>query len=133
MIKFTYIYLRPVALFLSVIVLFQCCKAYDLRSTSIDKAVGPQIRYVKITTHDHKEFLFDSIYYKNDKLFGLLKKSTKKNLLEIELNVEDIKTVQIHVLNKEKSKSSTRTLLTATGIFIVCFGVLYLWAINMSF
>lgn len=132
MIRFTYSHLKPVALFLSVAIVFQCCKAYDLRLTPLEEAVGPQKKYVKITTTDHKEFLFDSIYYKNDRLYGLLKKSTKKNLLEMELNEEHIKGVQIHVLNKEKSRRQTIMLIVIPGTFILIFGGFALIIANMT-
>ena len=112
--------------------LFQCCKAYDLRLTPLEEAVGVQKKYVKITRTDHRELLFDSIYYKNDRLYGLLKNSTKKNLLEMELNEKQIKGVQIHVLNKEKSRRQTIMLIVIPGTFILIFGGIALIIANMT-
>jgi hypothetical protein len=132
MIRSTIAYLRPIAIPLLFVFLFQCCKAYDLRLTPLEEAVGPQKKYVKITTTDHKEFLFDSIYYKNDRLYGLLRKSTKKNLLEVELNEEQIKGVQIHVLNKEKSRRQTIMLIVIPGTFILIFGGFALIIANLT-
>jgi hypothetical protein len=132
MIRFSITYLKSVAIILSFAIMFQYCKAYDLKLTPLEQSVGPQKKYVKITTTDHREFLFDSIYYKNDKLYGLLKKSTKKNLLEMELNEEYIKGVQIHVLNKEKSRRQTIMLIVIPGTFILIFGGFALIVANMT-
>jgi len=89
-------------------------------------AVGHHKRYVKIVTYDGREFLFDSIYHKNDALYGLLRKSTKKNILEIELHEDQIKEVYIYVLNKEKSRKRTVILIAVPGIIIVVFGLMFL-------
>jgi hypothetical protein len=126
MIKFTYKYLKPVALFLAVAVLFQCCKAYDLQTRPIEQAVGPQIRYVKIITNDNREYLFDSLYYKNDVLYGHLQKSTKKNPLDIELKEDKIKEIYIHVLNPKKSKWRTAALIVVPcSIILALFGLAF--------
>jgi len=133
MIRFTFTYLRPVAILLLFSFLFQCCKAYDLKLTPLEEAVGPQKRYVKITSNDLREHLFDSIYYKNDTLYGLLRKSAKNNILEIEIQKEDIKEIQIHVLNKQKSKRRTAILIAIPLTFVAFAGVIYLIADNMTY
>jgi len=124
--------LKPISWFLSIVVLFQCCKAYDLRLTPLEEAIGPQKKYVKITTYNHEEILLDSLYYKDDRLYGVLKKSTRKNFLEVELNEEDIKGVQIHVLNEKKSRRQTVMLIVIPGSFILIFGGLILIIANMT-
>jgi len=128
MIRFTLKYLKPVSLLLVIVFLFQCCKAYDMHPTLIENAVGSQKKYVKIVTVDDREFLFDSIYYKNEVLYGTKKKSTKKNILEIKLREDEIKEVYIHVLNREKSKRRTIVLIAVPGTLILLFGFITLMA-----
>jgi len=124
MIRFTFQYLKPVALLLAILGLFQCCKAYDLHTTSIDQAVGPQKKYVKVVVHDGEEILLDSIYYRNDKLYGLVKESEKVDSHEMELHEENILEVQIHVKNFEKSRRRTAILIAVPAFALITIGVL---------
>jgi len=109
--RFTFKYLKPVAVFLIIAFLFQCCKAYDLKLTPIEKAVGPQKKYVKVVTVLGEEILFDSIYYRNNQLYGLVKESKHTERREIELQEDSISQVQIHVLNKPESNRRTLMLI----------------------
>ena len=111
MIRFTFKYLKPTALFLSILVLFQCCKAYSLKSTSIEEAVGPQKKYVRVVTVQGEEILFDSVYYRNDKLYGLIRESKNTKKEEIELQEDNILQVQTLVLNKQESNRRTLMLI----------------------
>jgi hypothetical protein len=114
MIRFSFNYLRPVALFLSVIVMFQCCKVYHKETVSLDEALESDIKRVKIITKDDREFVFDSIYYTHDKLYGHLISIKGKNKTEnagININKESIKS--IHFYNK--SKSGKMTALVVIG------------------
>ena len=75
MIGFTFKYLKPVALFLSIAILFQCCKIYDKQPVTVEQAISE--KRVKIITNDGREYVFDHIYYKNDSLLcGLTRKKT---------------------------------------------------------
>jgi len=40
MIKFADTYIKPIAIFLSIIVLFQCCIVYDKKPVTIDEAIN---------------------------------------------------------------------------------------------
>ena len=89
MVRFTYKYLKPVALFLAIAVLFQCCKVYDKRPVILDYAINKT--QLKITTTDGKKIVFSSIYYKNDSLlYGMTSKKTY-DTLETKIPIEKIK------------------------------------------
>jgi len=91
---------------------------YSLKSTSIEEAVGPQKKSVKVETVKGEEILFDSIYFRNDKLYGLLKESKKVEAQEIELQKDSIMQVQIHVLNKPESTRRTLMLIVIPVVVI---------------
>jgi hypothetical protein len=136
MIRFAFRYLRPVAVFLAILVLFQCCKAYSLKSTSIEDAVGPQRKYVRVVTVKGEEILFDSIYYRNDKLYGIIHE-TKNTIGEevVELKEYNILQVQIFVLNKHESNRRTLMLVLIPVVTIgsiVLFGWLMFKNISIT-
>lgn len=109
-------YLRPVAWFLAVAFLFQCCKVYHKETVSLDEALESDIKRVKVITKDDREFVFDSIYYAHDKLYGHLisiKGGNKTENAGININKESIKS--IHFYNKSKSGVMT-TLVIVGGI-----------------
>lgn len=123
MIKFTYFFLKPIALFLSILVLFQCCKVYHKETVSLDEALESDIKRVKVITKDDREFVFDSIYYAHDKLYGHLISTKGKNKTEnagININKESIKS--IHFYNK--SKSGTMTALVVIGGIVAGAGLI---------
>ncbi len=124
MIRITCKYLKPVALFLSIVVLFQCCKVYYKEPVSVDEAMNNKLKRVKIITIDDRELEFDSIYYKNDKLYGLLR--AKKGKSEVPIKEESIK--EIYFLNPNKSAGFT--LLMIFGIPLGIIGIMYLVAIS---
>ena len=72
MTRFTYKYLKPVALLLAIAVLFQCCKVYYKEPVTIEEAIGYDKKRVKVITMSNMEYVFDSIYYKGNKLYGLV-------------------------------------------------------------
>ena len=123
MVRFTSKILKPVALFLSIIVLFQCCVVYDKQPVTIDQAVNvdhKKVKSIKIDMFGNKRYVVDSIYYKNGELYGLSSKSTKKNI--IELRIDEEKIIQIRLYNQKKSKTGTIFLtlgLCITGIIII--------------
>ena len=77
MVRFTFKYLKPVALILAIAILFQCCKIYDKHPVSLEQAMTKT--RMKITTTDYKYYLLDSIYYKPDgNLYGVSKKNVDR-------------------------------------------------------
>ena len=119
MTRFTYKYLKPVALFLAIVFLFQCCKIYDKRPVTVEKAITvnhKKVKRIKIDMFDNKKLVLDSIYYKDNELFGFL---TRKN---IEVNINEDKIIQIRLYNSKKSKTGTVFLVfgsIVTGIIIL--------------
>jgi hypothetical protein len=98
-----------------IVFLFQCCKVYQKQSVTVEQAI--ESKKVKIITIDDRTLYFDSIYYKNDILFGLMNKN--KILLEkteVIIPIESIKS--IHLLNKGASVG------TNASIGIVILGIL---------
>lgn len=114
-------YLKHVSLLLSVAFLIQGCKAYEKKSVSIDEAIGNDIKRVKIITQDDQKYVYDSIYYKDEVLKGILitDKNTKIKRLEISINPDDIK--EIHLYNK--GKSAAMTVLLVLGIPVAILGI----------
>jgi len=109
MIRFTFKYLRPVALFLSIAVLFQCCKIYDKQPVTLEQAINES--RLKIKTIDGGKYIFDDIYYNNDSLlYGLMRKKTTETK-EIIIPKEQIKE---HLLDVGP-KGSNDTFITVDG------------------
>jgi len=133
MIRFTFTYLRPIAILLLFVFLLQCCKAYSLKSTSIEDAVGPQRKYVRVVTVQGEEILFDSIYYRNDKLYGLIKESKNTKKEEIELQEDNILQVQTFVLNKPESTRRTLMLIVIPVVTIGAILLLGWLAVSATF
>jgi hypothetical protein len=129
MIRFTFKYLKPVAFFLSVVVLFQCCKIYDKRPVTIDHAINET--RVKIITTDDRKYVFDNIYYKSDSLlYGIMRKN-KSFTEEIIIPIETIK--EIHLYNRKKSITATVFLAIGSGwaiALLVAFIVMIVDIIN---
>jgi len=44
MIRFTFKYLRPVALFLAIVFLFHCCKVYHKETVSVEQAINTEAK-----------------------------------------------------------------------------------------
>ena len=128
MTRFILNYLRPVALFLSIIVLFQCCRVYYKDPVSLDDALKNDIKRVKVITKDDRVFVFDSIYIVHDKIYGHLLAIKGKNVIEkvgVEIKKETIK--EIHLYNKRKSNGMTALLII--GIPIGIIGIAFaIWA-----
>lgn len=119
MVRFTYKYLRPIALFLTIVFLFQCCMVYDKRPVSVDQAVNidhKKGKSIKIDMFGNKKYVFDSIYYKNGELYGLSSKSTKKNI--IELRIDEGKIIRIRLYNPAKSTAGTVFMVLGTLVLL---------------
>ena len=136
MIRFTFTYLKPIALLLSVVVLFQCCKVYDKQSVSIEQAINKdpkKAKRVKIEMDDGEKIVLDSIYYKDNELYGLLSKpkenstSAKAMKVKEEIKIEEDKIVQIRPQNRAKSITVT-VFIMAGSVFaglIILFPILW--------
>ena len=134
MVRFSYKYLKPVALFLSIVVLFQYCKVYYKEPVSVDEALNSDIKRVKIITVDDRVFVFDSIYFAHDKLYGQLLEIKGKNEIEkVSFSIKRGTIKEIHLYNEKKSRRIT--VLAVVGIpigtfLIITAAVLIDFAIN---
>jgi hypothetical protein len=109
MIRFTFKYLKPVALFLAILVLFQCCKIYDKQPVTVEQAISD--KRVKIITTDGSEYVFDNIYYKDNGLLYGIPRKKESQTIEIILPKEQIKK-QIYDGGKPEG---TDTFITVDG------------------
>ena len=69
MTRFTFSYLKPVALFPSIVVLFRCFRVYGKTSVTIEKAVNvdhEKIKHIRIDMVYGAILFIDSIYFKGD-------------------------------------------------------------------
>jgi hypothetical protein len=123
-------YLGPVTLFLTIVILFQCCKAYYIEPVSIEQAIGSDKKKVKIITIDDRTLYFDSLYFKNDKLYGLMNKNKNlKKKTEVNIPIESIKS--IHLLNIKQSRSKTALAIIGVSIGIIA-AIFIIGAISIS-
>jgi len=135
MIRFTLKYLKPIALFLSVMVLFQCCVVYDKQPVSIRKAINKnhdRVKWIKIEMLDGQQLIADSIYYKgNDLYYSKQVKSrekiensdlyrTGKFTAEVKIDEDKIVSIQFH----NKGKSIGFSVLIGISIFIIGFVII---------
>jgi hypothetical protein len=121
----THKFSRSVALIIIGSILFQCCKVYEKRPTTLDEAMRVEQKQVKIVTIDGKKMYFDSLYYKRNELYGFLSKNNyQQQAIEINIPEETIKS--IHLLNLKGSR--IRTAAFIISIPIVLFGLVLLIA-----
>ena len=139
-IRFTFIYLKPVAFILSVIVMFQCCVTYDKKSVSIDQAINKNHKIqkrIKIESKYEYIMILDSIYYKDNELYGLRTKPkvktyakydegtyTKYERIKIEVKIEEDKIVQIRISNTSISRGRTVGLMLGVSLVLLCIGMI---------
>jgi len=134
MIKFIFIYFKPTALFLLILVLFQCCvRTYYKNSVSVEQAINVnprKVKRIKVETTEYKKIILDSIYYKDDELYGLLIKPKKiikdsSSIFsmmangKIELKIDEDKIVRIQLHNKAKSIIFTVVIIGVIGYFVI--------------
>ncbi len=136
MIRFTFTYLKPIAFFLLIVFLFQCCKVYDKKSVTIEQAINKdhkKAKRIKIGIINGEQLILDSIYYKDNKLYGLLAKqkdksaSTKAINVKEEVEIEEDKITEIRLQNRPKSITGT-VFLTAGSIaagWIITFVIIW--------
>jgi len=107
MIRITYTYLKPVALFLAIVLLFQCCVIYDNKPVNIDEAVAKA--KVKIITNDGEKLIFNDIYYKSDgKLYGL-SHVLMLDTIEFKISKTQVKEIKTNK-NRNKTNGNIKTL-----------------------
>jgi hypothetical protein len=72
MIGYTFKYLKPLSLLLAITFLFQGCKVYiyQKESTTIEEAINSNAIKLKVITYDERKYIFNSLYYKGDILYG---------------------------------------------------------------
>jgi hypothetical protein len=153
MITFTFFYLKPVALLLSIVVLFQCCTDYYKEPVTIEQAMDINHRksnHIKIEFIDGSEIIYDSIYYKDNNLYGLAFGSKKEKVIKtkrvkyakdryyidsyttyekpkIEVKVDEDKISKIYLHNR--GGSSEGTALIVLGSIGLAVGILGIWFI----
>ena len=147
MIGFTFKHLKPFALFLSIVVLFQCCMVYDKQPVTVEEAISidhKKIKRIKIDIIDNKTIVFDSIYYKDDQLYGLKIKpkekirynvvteqfpkgytDTIKKIIEIQINENEIIKIRLHNRRKTTTLNSFIALLSVCAIFVGYFWIAF--------
>jgi len=131
MITFTFKYLKPIALFLAIVVLFQCCMVYQKEAKTLEEAIGPEKKKVQIITFDDRKLFFDSIYFKDEKLYGLMNRNENLHKkTEVEIIIESIK--EIHLLDKIKSRNRTIVLGIVSGSIILIIGSCIYIGISMN-
>jgi hypothetical protein len=135
MIDFTLTYLKPVALFISAMILFQCCKVYEKRPVTIEQAINKddkKQKRIKIEMVVGKKIIANSIYYKGDNLYYSKNvKSrekienadfyrTKKFIAEVKIDEENI--WQVYPYNRKKSRTCT-AFLVITPVLLIGAGL----------
>jgi hypothetical protein len=120
MIRFIIIHQKKAALFLVLIFLFQCCKIYEKQPVALEHAIGSDKKKLKIITIDDKKLIFDSLYYKNDKLFGLMNKTENlKQKTEVNIPIERIKSVYLLNIKKSRTQTILFSIFVPIGILVV--------------
>lgn len=117
MIRFTFKFLKPVVIFLAIAVLFQCCKVYYKEPITIDKAIGDNKKRVKIITTDNRKWIFESIYYKDDGLYGILLEPVK-NFEKTEVLIDENNILKIFLCDIKKSRRNTILIIVSIPITI---------------
>ena len=107
------VHLKGVALFLSVLILFQgCVTVYKSANVTLEEAVRADTK-VRITTNDNQTMKYLNITKINQEYFGI--KKVHGDLTKIPIQKEDIEIVRI----KNKPMSTIVGALVFLGGFIV--------------
>ena len=98
------------------------CKVYDKHDITVEKAIESKTERIKIIAIDNRKYFLDSLYYKNDILYGHLLKSRKHPNVEIILPKESIREIQIY--NRKRSINRTIMLFVGIGgIYAISFAI----------
>ena len=106
------VHLKVVALFFSVLILFQGCTVYKNQNISLDQAAATKDK-VKIVTKNNQTVKYLNIIKINQEYFGF--KKVNGDLSKIPIQKEDIEMVRI----KDKPMSAVVGILTFLGGLIV--------------
>ncbi|MDH3323300.1 MAG: hypothetical protein OEM04_09935 [Flavobacteriaceae bacterium] len=106
------VHLKVVALFFSVLILFQGCTVYKNQNISLDQAAAAKDK-VKIVTKNNQTVKYLNITKINQEYFGF--KKVHGDLTKIPIQKEDIEMVRI----KDKPMSAVVGILTFLGGLIV--------------
>jgi hypothetical protein len=106
------VHLKVVALFFSVLILFQGCTVYKNQNISLDQAAATNDK-VKIVTKNNQTIKYLNITKINQEYFGF--KKVNGDLSKIPIQKEDIEMVRI----KDKPMSAVVGILTFLGGLIV--------------
>ena len=63
---------KTISIILIPIILSQGCVVYQKEPVTLDQATGSDKGEIKIITTDNKELHFDSLYYQDEVLYGLM-------------------------------------------------------------
>ena len=110
------VHLKVVALFFSVLILFQGCTVYKNQNISLDQAAATKDK-VKIVTKNNQTVKYLNITKINQEYFGF--KKVNGDLTKIPIQKEDIEIVRI----KDKPMSAVVGVLTFLGGLIVATAV----------
>ena len=107
------VHLKGVALFFSVLILFQgCVTVYKSANVTLEEAVRADTK-VRITTNDNQTMKYLNITKINQEYFGI--KKVHRDLTKIPIQKEDIEIVRI----KNKHMSTIVGALVFLGGFVV--------------
>jgi len=135
MIRFTFIYLKPVALFLAVLVLFQCCVVYDKKPVTVEEAIDKdhkKAKRIRIDMVDGEKLIADSIYYKENNLYYPKKVKSREKIENsefyksksyiAEIRIDEDKIKDIWLQNRRKSRGATAMVIILPPTIFVAFG-----------
>ena len=103
-------HLKVVALFFSVLILFQGCTVYKSVPISIEQAVQNESK-VKIKTNNNKKLKFKRIEFANGIYYGVNK--TEQVTVKTPLDENSIDTI--------KEKNKTLSMIIIIGVVTACF------------
>ena len=106
------VHLKVVALFFSVLILFQGCTVYKSANVTLEEAARADTK-VRITTNDNQTMKYLNITKINQEYFGI--KKVHGDLTKIPIQKEDIEIVRI----KNKPMSTIVGALVFLGGFVV--------------
>ena len=119
---FTFTCLKPVALLIIAVLLFQSCRVYEIQPVTLEQAIEPNKKKVKIITVDDRTLYFDSLYFKNDKLYGLMNKNKNlKKKTEVNIPIEKIKSIYVLEVKKSRTKTALAIIGVSIGIIAAIF------------
>ena len=101
------------------IILSQGCIVYHKEPVTLDQAIGNDKGRVKIIANNEKVILLDSLYYKDEVLYGLLYNSKKDILSEVIINPESVAYVYLKDKSKSRKDTIAACIIIPFGLFLV--------------